>query len=71
MSAPRYGNRRANCTGYLEFIWRETGVKYPQAIAYITDDSGAFYGVYGRRVFAGSTVADVKAQLFPALDADA
>jgi hypothetical protein len=74
MSTPRYGNRRADCSGYLEFIWRETGAPNPQAIAYITDIYGTprrpwYCGVYGIHVVEGPTVADVKAELFSLLDA--
>lgn len=77
MTAPRYGNRRADCSGYLEFIWRlPTDAPNPQAIAYITDIYGTsrkpwYYGCYGTQVVEGPTVADVKAQLFPILDAAA
>jgi hypothetical protein len=41
MTAPRYNSRRADCPGYLEFIWRlPTDAPHPQAIAYITEDEG-------------------------------
>ena len=72
MTQPRYGNRRADCPGYLEFIWRlPSDAPHPQAIAYITEDEGFYYGCYGTQVVSGSTVADVKSQLFPLLDAAA
>ena len=72
MTAPRYNSRRADCPGYLEFIWRlPTDAPHPQAIAYITEDEGSYYGCYGTQVVSGATVADVKSQLFPLLDADA
>ena len=68
MTAPRYNSRRADCPSYLEFIWRlPTDAPHPQAIAYITEDEGAYYGCYGTQVVSGSTVADVKAALFPLL----
>jgi hypothetical protein len=80
MSTPRYGNRRANCPGYLEFIWRVTpdlpeGVT-PQAVAYITDVYGTprkpwYCAAYGIHVIEGPTVAAVKEELFALLDADA
>ena len=66
MTQPRYGNRRADCPGYLEFIWR---LPSTAPIAYITEDEGFYYGCYGTQVVSGSTVADVKAALFPLLDA--
>ena len=78
ISTNRYGSRRANCPGYLEFIWRESpdlpeGVN-PQAIAYITDTYSTprkpwFYGCYGIHVVEGATVAAVKDELFALLDA--
>jgi hypothetical protein len=72
MTAPRYGNRRADCPGYLEFIWRlPSTAPHPQAIAYITEDEGFYYGCYGTQVVSGPTVADVKSALFPLLDAAA
>lgn len=71
MTQPRYGNRRADCSGYLEFIWRASDAPHPQAIAYITEDEGFYYGCYGTQVVSGPTVADVKSQLFPLLDAAA
>lgn len=77
MTTPRYGNRRANCPGYLEFIWRlPTDAPHPQAIAYITDAYGTprkpwFCGVYGIHVIEGPTVAAVKEELFTLLDAGA
>jgi len=69
--SPRYGSRRADCPGYLEFIWRETGAENPQAIAYINSKCGRgpFYGHFRDRVFKGSTVCEVKDKLFPAMDA--
>ena len=70
MTQPRYGNRRADCPGYLEFIWRlPSTAPHPQASAYITEDEGFYYGCYGTQVVSGATVADVKAALFPLLDA--
>lgn len=78
MTAPRYGNRRADCSGYLEFIWRADqplpeGAN-PQAIAYITGAYSTprkpwFCGVYGIHVVEGPTVAAVKEELFALLDA--
>jgi len=75
MTTPRYGNRRADCDTYLEFIWRlPSDAPNPQAIAYITGAYGTprkpwFCGVYGIHVVEGPTVADVKAELFALLDA--
>lgn len=74
----RYGSRRANCSGYLEFIWREgtpvePGDKWPQAVAYVTDiyaQGRPFYvGCFGAHMINGDTVAEVKEALFPLLDA--
>lgn len=76
----RYGSRRANCPGYLEFIWRENpdlpeGVN-PQAIAVITDGMSTYRkrtytACYGIHVIEGSTVSAVKQELFDLLDANA
>lgn len=69
----RFASRRAECPGYLEFIWRSDierpeGVN-PQAIALITDtDDGRFYGMYGLHTVAGPTVAAVKAGLFALIE---
>lgn len=72
MTAPRYNSRRADCPDYLEFIWRlPTDAPHPQAIAYITEIESRFFGCYGTQVVNGPTVADVKSQLFPLLDAAA
>jgi hypothetical protein len=69
MTEPRYNSRRADCPGYLEFIWRlPTDAPHPQAIAYIAENESWFYGCYGTQVVNGPTVADVKAALFPLLD---
>lgn len=74
----RYGNRRADCDTYLEFIWRADehlpeGAN-PQAIAYITGAYSTprkpwFCGVYGIHVVEGPSVAAVKEELFALLDA--
>ena len=74
----RFDSRRANCPGYLEFIWRadqplpEGG--NPQAIAYITDAYGTprkpwFCGVYGIHVVEGASVSTVKPDLFSLIEA--
>ena len=64
-----FASRRADCPGYLEFIWRSDIPRkpgtHPQAIAYITEIDGAYHGCYGTQVVSGATVADVKAALFP------
>jgi hypothetical protein len=38
---------------------------HPQAIAYITEDEGSYYGCYGTQVVSGATVADVKSPCSP------
>ena len=68
-----YGSRRANCPGYLEFIWRETGAENPQAIAVITDGMSTYRkriysACYGIHVIEGPSVSAVKAELFTLLD---
>ena len=67
-----FGSRRADCKGYLEFIWIEDGTENPQAIAYIADmypEGRPWYcGMVGTKVFEGSSVAAVKEQLFAHLD---
>jgi hypothetical protein len=69
----RFNSRRANCPGYLEFIWVEKSLPEgvnPQAIALITDtNDGRFHGMYGLHTVAGSTVAAVKAELFALIEA--
>jgi hypothetical protein len=73
----RFNSRRADCPGYLEFIWRDTPLPEganPQAIAYITDAYGTlrkpwFCGVYGIHVVEGPSVASVKSELFALIEA--
>lgn len=74
----QFDSRRANCPGYLEFIWRTDiplpeGVN-PQAIAYITDIYSSprkqwFYGSYGIHVVEGPSVSAVKQELFALIEA--
>ena len=73
-----FASRRANCPGYLEFIWR-TDVERPegtnpQAIAYITDAYSTarkqwYCGVYGIHVVEGPSVSAVKSGLFSLIEA--
>jgi hypothetical protein len=74
----KFDSRRADCRGYLEFIWRaDTPIPEggnPQAIAYITDAYGTprkpwFCGVYGVHVVEGASVASVKTELFSLIEA--
>lgn len=73
----QFDSRRANCPGYLEFIWRSDVERpegaHPQAIAYITDiystpRTRRFYGSYGIHVVEGPTVAAVKEELFALIE---
>ena len=68
----RFASRRANCPGYLEFIWldvkRPAGVN-PQAIALITEIDGAFHGCYGIHTVVAHTVAACKEELFLLIEA--
>jgi len=69
----RFNSRRADVSGYLEFVWIEKdlpeGVN-PQVIALITDtNDGRFHGMYGLQTVAGPTVFAVKAELFALIEA--
>lgn len=74
----KFDSRRADCDGYLEFIWRSDverpeGVT-PQAVAYITDQYSTknrtwFYGHYGIHSVEGPTVEAVKQELFALMEA--
>ena len=70
----RFDSRRADCPGYLEFVWRSdierpAGVN-PQAIALITDgDDGRYHGMYGLQTVVASTVSACKAELFALIEA--
>jgi hypothetical protein len=74
----RFNSRRADCSGYLELIWRtDTPLPEgatPQAIAYITDTYGTprkpwYFGSYGIHTVEGPTVASVKQELFSLIEA--
>lgn len=70
----RFDSRRADCPGYLEFVWRADVVRAkgvnPQAIALITDgDDGLYHGMYGLHTVSGSTISAVKAELFALIEA--
>lgn len=66
----RFNSRRADVTGYLEFIWIEKEGVNPQAIALITDTTdGRFHGMYGLQTVSGPTVSAVKAELFALIEA--
>jgi hypothetical protein len=74
----RFDSRRADCQGYLEFIWRSDIPREPdtnpQAIAYITDAYSTprkpwFCGVYGIHVVEGPSVSTVKSELFSLIEA--
>ena len=62
----KFGSRRADIKGYLEFIWIENGSEHPQAIAMITDvcHPRAYAASYGTWACQANTVAEVKEQLF-------
>jgi len=62
----KFGSRRANAKGYLEFIWIENGSEHPQAIAMITDvcHPHAYAASYGTWACQADTVIEVKEQLF-------
>jgi hypothetical protein len=73
-----FNSRRADCSGYLELIWRADVPRpdgaTPQAIAYITDMYGSirkpwYFGAYGIHTVEGPTVASVKAELFSLIEA--
>jgi hypothetical protein len=68
-----FASRRADCPGYLEFIWRSDIPRkpgtHPQAIAYITEIDGAYHGCYGIHTVAGRSVASVKSELFALIEA--
>lgn len=72
-------SRRANCPGYLEFIYAD--IELPdiepdvsrRAIAYITDTYSTprkpwFCGVYGVHVIEGPSIASVKSELFTLIE---
>jgi len=72
-----FDSRRANCDGYLEFIWRTDVMRKegatPQAIAYITDTYGTpakpwFTAYYGIHEISGPTVSGVKQELFDLIE---
>jgi hypothetical protein len=74
----KFASRRANCPGYLEFIWRSDIERpegtNPQAIAYITDLYRSprrewYAACYGIHVVEGPTVAAVKEELFALIEA--
>jgi hypothetical protein len=62
----KFGGRRADTKGYLEFIWIENGTVNPQAIALITDvcTPKKYAASYGTWTCQGNSVAEVKEQLF-------
>ena len=62
----KFGSRRADTKGYLEFVWIENGTEHPQAVALITDvcHPKAYAASYGTWTCQGDTVAEVKEQLF-------
>jgi hypothetical protein len=63
--------RSEYASGYLEFILR-TDIPSPKAIAYIidinTEGQQSFCGSYGIHSVQGSTVADVKKELFKLIE---
>lgn len=69
-----FTSRRANCPGYLEFVWRSdierpAGVT-PQAVALITEGAdGAYYGMYGLHTVVAPTVSACKEELFALIEA--
>ncbi len=60
----RFDSRRADCSGYLEFIECDG-----QTVGLIVEMSdGSFHGMHGLKTVAATTVASVKDQLFPLIE---
>lgn len=74
-----FNSRRSEyAAGYLEFIWiQNPEVSNPQAIAIVQDtisrpglhQGERYTGVFGTQVVYGKNVAEVKAELFPLIEA--
>ena len=68
----KFGSRRADVKGYLEFVWIENGTAHPQAVALVTDvcSPKKYAASYGTWTCQGNTVAEVKEQLFERISQD-